>query len=187
MKISRFLAISLVIIAFIIGIGAGYLIAPEYSMAAYESGQMTDLGKADKYIDLRYINAMIVHHRGAMLLAQEVKEKTKRPEVKKLSEDILTSEPKAIAELYQWKKDWYRDIRKVTDETVPNLGEYDKNFDLKFLNALIAHHEEGLIMAKEVKLKSSRAEILDNADSVIEFLTGGLKMLEGWRTEWYAE
>jgi Uncharacterized protein conserved in bacteria len=185
MKISRFLTISLIIVAFVIGIGTGYLIAPEYSMAGYEAKQMVDLGKADKYVDLRYINAMIAHHGGAILLAQQVKEKTKRPEIKKLAEDMLAGEPKAIAGLYQWKKDWYRDIRKVRDEAVPNLGEYDENFDLRFLNDLIAHHEEGITMAKEIKLKSSRAEVLNNADAVIESLTGSLTMLKEWRTEWY--
>jgi uncharacterized protein (DUF305 family) len=187
MKISRFLTISLVIVAFVIGIGAGYLIAPEYAMAGYETKQMADLGKADKYVDLRYLNAMIAHHGGAIILAQQAKEKTNRPEIKQLAEDILTGEPKAIAELYGWKKDWYKDIRKVSDKAVPNLGEYDENFDLRFLNALIAHHEEGIIMAKEIRLKSTRAEVLSNADAVIEFLSGGLTMLKEWRTEWYAK
>lgn len=187
MKISKFLTISFVIIAFVIGIGAGYLIAPEYAMASSEAKQMVDLGKADKYVDLRYINAMIAHHRGAMILAEQAKETSKRPEIIKLGEDILAGEPKAIAELYQWKKDWYRDIRKVEDKEVANLGDYNENFDLRFLNALIAHHEEGVIMAQEIRLKSSRAEILNNADAVIEFLNGGLRMLKEWRTGWYTK
>lgn len=185
MKMSKFLIISLIIVAFVIGIGLGYLIAPEYAMASSEAKQMADLGKADKYVDLRYINAMIAHHRGAMILAQQVKEKSKRPQIIKLAEDILAGEPKAIDELYQWKKEWYRDTRKVNDTAVPNLGGYDENFDLRFLNALIAHHEEGVIMAKEIQVKSTRAEILSNADAVIQFLNEGLQTLKEWRTEWY--
>ena len=187
MKISRFLTISLIIVAFVIGIGAGYLVAPEYSMAGYEAKQMVDLGRADKYVDLRYLNAMISYHGGTIILAQQAKEKTNRPEIKQLAEDILAGEPTAIAELYQWKKDWYKDIRKVNDEAVPNLGEYDENFDLKFLNALIAHHEEGIVTAKEIRLKSTRNEVLSNADAVIELLSGKLTMLKEWRTEWYVK
>jgi len=175
------------IIVFIIGIGIGYIIAPEYSMAGYEAKQMVDLGKADKYVDLRYINAMIAHHRGAMILAQQAKDKTARPEIKKLAEDILIDEQVAISELYQWKKEWYRDSRKVSDEAVPNLGEYNENFDLRFLNALIAHHSEGIIMAQEIRLKSNRAEVLDNADAVIDFLTEGLSTLNKWRSDWYSK
>ena len=185
MKISKFLIISFIIVAFVIGIGTGYLVAPEYTMTGYESKQMVDLGKADKYVDLRYLNAMIAHHGGAMALAQQAKEKSKRAEIVKLADDILAGEPKAIAELYGWKKDWYGDIRKASIKAVPNLGEYDDSFDLRFLNALIAHHEEGIIMAKEIRLKSTRAEVLNNAQAVIEFLNGGLIMLKEWRTEWY--
>ena len=187
MKISKYLTISFVIIAFVLGIGAGYLIAPEYAMASSESEQMADLGKADNYVDLGYIKAMIAHHGGAMTLAEQTKAKSERPEIIKLSEEILAGEPKAIAELYQWKKDWYRDVRKVEYKEVPNIGDYDVNFDLRFLNALIAHHEEGVEMAQEIKLKSTRPEILNNADAVIEFLNGGLEMLKDWRTRWYIE
>lgn len=187
MKISKFITISLVIVAFIIGIGTGYAIAPEYQMAGYEAKQMTDLGKSDKFVDLRYINAMIAHHRGAILLAQQAKANSARPEIIKLADEILAGEPKAIDALYSWKKEWYRDSRKVRDGQVANLGRNDESFDLRFLNALIAHHSEGIIMAKEIRLKSTRPEIIDNADSVISFLTGGLKTLTTWRTEWYGQ
>ena len=185
MKISRFLTISLIIVAFVLGIGTGYLITPQYSMSKYESAQMTDLGNADKYLDLRYLNAMIAHHREAILLAKQAKDKTERQEIKKLAEDILAEEPGAIAELYQWKKEWYKDTKKVKDSSVPNLGDFDEKFDLRFLNALIAHHEEGLMMAEEIKLKSIRNEVLNNADTVTNSLTDGLTVLKEWRAQWY--
>jgi len=36
-----------------------------------------------------------------------------------------------------------------------------------------------------VHTKSSRSEILDNANAVEQFLSGGILMLKGWRAEWY--
>ena len=42
-------------------------------------------------------------------------------------------------------------------------------------------------MAKEIMLKSSRAEVLNNAAAVLEFLNSGLKTLDEWRTEWYVK
>ena len=98
---------------------------------------------------------------------------------------ILKDEPTAIAELYTWKKDWYGDTKQVKDPIVSNLGTYDEKYDLRFLNALIAHHEDGLLMTKEIKTKSSRAEILNNADAVDTFLTTTLKLFKDWRTQWY--
>jgi uncharacterized protein (DUF305 family) len=40
-------------------------------------------------------------------------------------------------------------------------------------------------MTKDVRLKSTRSEILNNADAVEAFLTGGITMLSDWRKAWY--
>ncbi len=83
------------------------------------------------------------------------------------------------------KKEWYRDSRSAPTPVVSNLGESGDNFDLRFLNALIAHHENGLQMTAEIKIKSSRAAVLDNADAVSIFLSGSLEQLKSWRQDWY--
>lgn len=183
-KISITLAASLMIVSVIIGAMIGYARTPEYTLSMYDKTAMT-LGRPDRSLDLRYINAMIAHHRGAMLLAEQALSNTQRKEMKDLSAKILADEPGAIAELYEWKKDWYDDTRKVKDPIVANLGTSDEKFDLRFLNALIAHHESGLQMTEEVKTKSSRIEVLNNADAVETFLTTTLEVFENWRSEWY--
>jgi uncharacterized protein (DUF305 family) len=183
-KISTTLAISLMVVVGVIGLAIGYSATPEYKLGMYDKTTM-DLGRADRTLDLRYINAMIAHHRGAMLLAEQASTKTQRQEMKDLSAKILNDEPGAISELYAWKKDWYGDNKRVRDPIVSNLGNYDDKFDLRFLNALIAHHEAGLLMTKDIKVKSSRTEILNNADAVDTFLTTTLKVFKDWRMEWY--
>lgn len=183
-KISTTLAISLMIVAGVLGWVAGYASTSEYKISMYDKTQM-DFGRPDKTLDLRYINAMIAHHRGAILLAEQANTQTQRQEMKDLSIMILKDEPKAIDELYDWKKSWYGDTKKVKDPLVSNLGTYDEKFDLRFLNTLIAHHEAGLLMTKEIKIKSSRTEILNNADAVDIFLTTTLKLFKDWRVQWY--
>ena len=182
-KISTYLSVSLIVISFIIGVGAGYSFTPQYTLSMYEKNSM-DLGRADKWVDLRYIDAMIAHHRGAILIAIQA-EKSGRLEVQNLSKEIQKNEPVSIAELYAWKKNWYGDTKKVADPIVSNLGSYNDTFDLRFLNAIIAHHQNGLIMTSEIKTKSSRNEILDNANAVEKFLTESGEMLKGWRATWY--
>lgn len=182
-KISLALAISLMIVSAVAGIGIGYWLTPQYSLSMYDKNAM-DLGQPDKWIDLRYIDAMIAHHRGAMLLAERAKE-SQRPEIRDLADAILKDEPKNIDELYRWKKAWYGDSRSVREPLVAKLGSVDKTFDLRFLNALIAHHRYGILMTREIRLKSSRSEVLDNADAVEQFLSQGIIMLRTWRTQWY--
>lgn len=184
MKISIYLTLSLIIVSSVLGLVFGYYITPEYQTSMYDKNGMS-LGRADRTFDLRYINAMIAHHRGAMLLAEQLAKNSNRPEMQTLAQDILNNEPKLIAELYSWKKDWYGDSKKVRDPIVANLGLSDDKFDLRFLNAIIAHHEDGIVMTKETRLKSSRAEILNNADAVESFLANGIVALKELRTSWY--
>lgn len=182
-KISTYLSVSLIVIGFIIGIGIGYSFTPQYSLSMYDKSGM-DLGRPDKWVDLRYINEMIRHHRGAILVAEQA-EISQRPEIENLAKEIQKNEPALIEELYEWKKNWYRDTKKVTDPIVPNLGTYNDTFDLRFLNAVIAHHENGIEMTKDIRVKSSRSEILDNANAVEKFLTDSGDMLKEWRKNWY--
>jgi uncharacterized protein (DUF305 family) len=184
MKISYPLSIAFILIALVIGMGIGFASSPPYP-ATMESEQAMGLGTSDRWVDLRYINAMIRHHRGAMLLAEVAKKESKRPEIHGLSIAILENEPKLIDELYSWKRAWYNDSRRVTDPTIPNLATYDEKFDLRLLNALIAHHEAGIAMTSEIRMKSSNKDVLNNADAVELFLTDSTATLKNWRAAWY--
>jgi uncharacterized protein (DUF305 family) len=66
-----------------------------------------DLGAADAEFDLRFINAMIPHHEGAVTMAQEALEKSNRPEVKQLAQTIIDAQQPEIQQMQQWKQQWY--------------------------------------------------------------------------------
>jgi uncharacterized protein (DUF305 family) len=66
-----------------------------------------DLGPADADYDLRFIDAMILHHQGAVVMAKEVQQKSTRPELKQLAEKIIEAQEKEIAQMQQWRKSWY--------------------------------------------------------------------------------
>jgi len=182
-KISISLAVALAIISAVAGIGVGYWYTPQYSLSMYDK-KMMDLGQADKWVDLRYLDAMISHHREALRFAEQAGI-SQKPEIKRLSADILKTEPLAIAELYRWKKEWYSDIKPVQEPESVHLGSYNRTFDLRFLNALVAHHENGIQLTREIRLKSSRNDVLDNAERVEHALHESLRMLREWRKEWY--
>ena len=67
-----------------------------------------DLGATDDQFDLRSINAMIPHHEGALVMAEDALKKSKRPEMKKLSQEILTSQKQEIEQMKQWRQAWYK-------------------------------------------------------------------------------
>lgn len=70
--------------------------------------QMTESlkGKTGEDFDKAFISEMIVHHQGAIEMANLAKQNAKHDEIKKLSEDIVTAQTKEINEMKQWQKDW---------------------------------------------------------------------------------
>lgn len=184
---SKLLVYSLIIIAFIVGLGAGYTLTPEYASTMQEkSTNMAPLGKADRFIDLRYLNGVIAHHLTAIDLARQALEKSHREEIRTLAEEIIKSDEASIKQLMTYKQKWYKDSRSAGDFEKINLGDNDKRFDLRFLNALITHHIEAIDTAKEISTKSTRSEVLNLADEITQSLGGNKLILEQLRKDWYA-
>ena len=119
-------------------------------------------------------------------MLEQVKERSKRPELHQLAEVVIDADTKGIKDLYQWKQDWYNNNRKINRYQKVHLGAADDKFDLRFLNAMIAHHEEAIQTSKELRTKSSRTEMLDLADSVITGLGTNLVQLKDWREQWFS-
>ena len=59
-----------------------------------------DLASADDEYDLRFINAMILHHEEALA-------KSSRPEMQELAEAVIASQQVEIDHMTQWRQDWY--------------------------------------------------------------------------------
>ena len=66
-----------------------------------------DLGAADANYDLRFIDAMSMHHQGAVAMAKEALEKSTRPEIKQLANNIIQAQNKELNQMKQWRKAWY--------------------------------------------------------------------------------
>lgn len=183
---SKELISSLVVISFTLGLGTGFVLSPEYAVRMSEKQSMSmELGRTDKFVDQRFIDGVIAHHLNAIYMAKQALENSKRQEIKDLAKEIIAVDEKNIEELYDWKKDWYGNTRQITNYEKINLGTSDENFDLRFLNALIAHHEDAIIVSKEIRTKSNRSEILNLADAIITNLSKGVVGLSKWRSEWY--
>jgi len=180
------LAKGLLLVSLCVGIGIGYAFTPEYAdaMDRRDSG-MIELGRADQSLDLRYIDGMIAHHLSAVYMSRQAIDLSKRKEISDTARAIISADEKSMEMLYAWKKQWYNNSRRITKYPQVHLGRYDDTFDLRFLNAMIGHHDEAIDIAKEVRTKSTRTEILSLADSVITELTQSKLHLFAWRTSWY--
>ncbi|MBW4465017.1 MAG: DUF305 domain-containing protein [Pegethrix bostrychoides GSE-TBD4-15B] len=174
----------------------------------HSAGPMNmDLGPKDESLDLRFIDGMIPHHQGGVEMAQEALQKSQRPEIKQLATAIITAQEKEISQLQDWRKAWYPNVAEtpmmydasmghmmpmsaeVRDTMMMSgdLGAADDQFDLRFLNAMIPHHEGALDMANQVLKNSDRPEIRQMAQDILTSQQAEIDQMQQWRKDWYGQ
>jgi uncharacterized protein (DUF305 family) len=166
-----------------------------------------DLGPADATYDLRFIDAMILHHEGAIVMAEEALEKSERAEIRQLATEIIAEQEREIAQMREWRQAWYPDAlpepmmhHAEMGHDMPmsaemaaamrmdmDLGPADAEFDLRFINAMIPHHEGAVQMAEDLREKSDRSEMQALADDIISAQQAEIDQMEAWRQDWYGQ
>lgn len=64
-------------------------------------------GKSGDEFDRAFLKEMIVHHEGAVSMAQMLLKNTTRPELQKLGTDIIVAQTQEIGMMRGWLKAWY--------------------------------------------------------------------------------
>jgi uncharacterized protein (DUF305 family) len=65
-------------------------------------------GKEGDEFDKEFLKQMIVHHEGAVLMAEDVLISSKRPELIKLANDIISAQKKEIDMMKDWQINWFK-------------------------------------------------------------------------------
>jgi uncharacterized protein (DUF305 family) len=166
-----------------------------------------DVGPADANYELRFIDSMIPHHQGGVVMAQEVLQKSKRPELIKLAKNIITEQKKEIAQMQQWRKQWYPKAsatpmmwhtemnhqmamtaaHKQSMMMNMSLGKADAGFDRRFLDAMIPHHQGALTMSQDSLKKSQRPELKQLAQNIIKSQQSEIDRMTQLRQQWYGD
>jgi uncharacterized protein (DUF305 family) len=118
-----------IVVALVLGILVGYLIwgtnasqrtmhmMPDGTMMHDESMSMDAMmhdmmseleGKKGDEFDQAFLSEMIVHHEGAVVMAQAVLQNSKRPELIKLANDIIKAQTSEIEMMKGWLTSWFK-------------------------------------------------------------------------------
>ncbi|KGF72662.1 hypothetical protein DO97_06990 [Neosynechococcus sphagnicola sy1] len=166
-----------------------------------------DLGPGDAEFDLRFIDAMIPHHQGGVEMAIQAQQKSRRPEILKLAAAIIKAQDKEIVQMQRWRQAWYSTVSSIPiaynaqmGHAMPmsqeqrasmmmtmDLGAADAEFDLRFMDAMIPHHEGAVVMAKDALQKSKRPEIQTLARDIIRSQTTEINQMKQWQQAWYKQ
>ncbi len=168
---------------------------------------MMDLGPKDNEFDLRFIDGMILHHQGAIAMSEAALENSQRPEVKALAQNIIKAQKDEISQMQRWRQAWYPQASadpimydaqmghamKMSAEMQSSmrmdgdLGKADDEFDLRFINGMIPHHEGAVSMAEHALKKSDRPEIQQVSNDIIKTQQVEIDQMNQWKKDWYGQ
>lgn len=66
-----------------------------------------------------------------------------------------------------------------------NLGPADREYDKRFIEKMIPHHQGAVEMAKDALNKAQHAEIKDMAKSIVQMQNEEIAVMESWKKRWY--
>ncbi len=117
---------TLVVVALLISLSIGYVIginmgniddriAREVDSRPYShmnhamDNMMSGLaGKTGDDFDKAFLAEMIVHHEGAIVMAEALLKNTQRPELVKLGNDIIKAQTGEVSMMKEWLGEWFK-------------------------------------------------------------------------------
>ena len=152
--------------------------------------------------DLRFLDEMIVHHQMGVIMTQHMAEDSARPEMRDLAQRIITAQQREIAQMQQWRQQWYPNAPRTPGlgggmmGGMMGQGMMDReamgwmmgpnfDFDRMFLQMMIPHHEGAIQMAQTALQQAQHAEIKTLAQAIITTQQAEITEMQGYLRAWY--
>ncbi len=153
------------------------------SSASPSSAASAQFNKAD----VQFASDMIVHHRGAIDMAELAGDRAAMPEVKSLAAQIKKAQQPEIDTMSGWLQSWGEDVPAADDggmhhdaghaadmpgmmteqETTALTDARGAAFDRMFLEMMIKHHEGAIDMSEGEQLEGDNAEAIALAKKIV--------------------
>ena len=78
-------------------------------------------------------------------------------------------------------------MRMMNKMMTQQLQPADENYDQRFLDMMILHHQGGVAMAKDAVEKAKHPEVKEAAQKIIDSQEKEIAQMREWRTKWYGE
>jgi uncharacterized protein (DUF305 family) len=76
-------------------------------------------------------------------------------------------------------------MKHMNEQMVEQLGQPDENYEKRFIDMMIPHHEGAVMMAQHALEHSNREELREMARKMIESQQQEIEQLKQYRAEWY--
>lgn len=150
-------------------------------------------GLSGAAFEIAFMQEMIIHHQMAVDMARLAQERATREELKTMAESIIAEQGNEIAQMTAWLRDWHGTRPKPMDHAVMQemdrematlRGAGGQEFDRQFAEAMIAHHQAAVDMARLVAERTERAELRTLARAIIDTQTREIEQMRQWLQAW---
>ncbi len=161
------------------------------------------MSASEKSVDAVFIEDMIPHHEGAIVMAELALTKAKTNEVRTLATEIISAQQEEITTMKAWYTTWFGKYIPINTTTTMSVhgtahdmvhmesmsGNTEKlenaeNFDKEFLEQMIPHHEMAIMMAQTLLRTTSRNEMESLAENIINAQSAEIAQMRAWLAEW---
>jgi uncharacterized protein (DUF305 family) len=149
--------------------------------------------------DIQFVQGMIPHHEGAIEMAELVEGRTERQEPIDLANEIIDVQDEEISLLRGML-----DRMDADDMAMDDMGDMDHGdmgmmeegemeelrqlegdeFDRRFMEAMIEHHQGAIDMAEQVLAEGQDEEVAGLAQLVIDAQEAEIDQMQQWLEEW---
>lgn len=153
----------------------------------------------DNDADLTFLQGMIPHHEEAVDMARLVPDRTDRPELNQLAENVISSQQAEIDQMEQMLTEagaerddagngGHGDMPGMMGaEELERLASLDGiDFDLAFIDMMIAHHEGAITSAEQVIDGGANPQARQLAEGVVAEQEAEIAQMTAWREQWTA-
>lgn len=147
--------------------------------------------------DLQFLDTMIVHHQGAIDMAESATKRAHHAEIITLAKNIISSQKQEVEQMKAWREKWFAGAAPAVNMEMPGMSDsmkgmdfkkfdmlHGNDFDLEFIKQMIPHHEGAIAMAKEALQSSMKDEIKTLAGAIIKAQEAEITQMKEWQTAW---
>ena len=162
-------------------------------VAAVDHGDRQGSGNGT---DVAFVADMTRHHQGAVDMATLAEAQSTHPEIRALAKSIIAAQRGEISTMERIGEDMHmmgthgEDHMGLSDHAMGmgmDMGalERARPFDRAFLDAMIAHHEGAIRMARHLLASGEQPGLHRMAQDIITDQTKEIAQMRAWRTRWY--
>ncbi|MEB3222891.1 MAG: DUF305 domain-containing protein [Candidatus Sericytochromatia bacterium] len=163
----------------VLGLASGCQPAPQ------AAGPSAAPSAAASAADQAFIDGMVPHHEGAVMMANEALAKATREELRAFARQVRIDQGAEVAQMKAWRLAWFGSSRTPPmDHSTHQVAGSGAAYDAAWCTAMVVHHEGALTMSADALKAATRPEVRELAQRIIAAQEREIGQLKAWAQAW---